>query len=82
MDTSNYPPGVTGNEPQIAGTTPEWEALHTRVFDALTDLMPQFNAPRPDIDVGKYTGEKYDDELADLADVVIEFIIGWEYDGT
>ena len=30
MNPSNYPPGVTGNEPEIAGDI-EWERVHEKI---------------------------------------------------
>jgi hypothetical protein len=39
MGLSNYPPGVTGNEPQISG---EWP-METLVDDALVDLTQARN---------------------------------------
>ena len=48
--SSNYPPGVTGSEWQIAGPSPAWERMYERVHDALAELLESVGA-EPSVEV-------------------------------
>lgn len=47
MGLSNYPPGVTGYEPHIAGPSAAWEKMYESSADDLMDLFTSHGADVP-----------------------------------